>query len=96
MFRDLQERAINGFQPLGYTLAADDGIGLWSEFRKPDTSLRFSIRYGEGGVTLFWTENQECSLLDNKPSPGVERKNFCGSPEEFWGAVKGIIEGRTP
>lgn len=89
--QELQDRAVKGFERFGYTLAADDGIGIWSEFRKPDTALHFSLRYSEGGVVLCWTDDQECSLLGSKPAPEVSCQSFCGSPEEFWEAVAGIF-----
>jgi len=99
----LQERLINNFAPLGYKLFADDDFGITNEFRKDESDLRFCVRYGEGGVTLYWTSSPEYDLLNAntmkiwKESPqDIQLRTFSGSPEEFWQAVSDIIDGREP
>lgn len=93
----LQERLINGFSRFGYSLTADDDIGVRNEFTKPDDALRFGVRLGEGAVTLYWTKSPEHDLVDSKAlermPDGMERKIFCGGRDEFWQAVENIIQG---
>ena len=100
---DLQERLINGFSPLGYELTASDDMGMNNEFRKAGVALRFIVKPAEGGIVLLSTENPDHSLLaptlytltKNLPTD-VEYRTFCGSPSEFWEAVKSITEGQEP
>lgn len=92
MFEEmLRGRLEAGFNPLDYHFAGFNDFALTFEFRKPDNPLRFGIKYGEGGVRLSWTEDQDHNLLDRNIPPGVNVKIFGGSPDEFWQAVKNII-----
>lgn len=93
MFRGRLEA---GFNPLGYHFAGFDNYAVTFEFRKADNPLRFGVKYGEGAVTLLWTEDTDHNLLDRNIPLGVNTKIFCGSPDEFWQSVKDIIEGNKP
>lgn len=88
MFRGRLEA---GFNPLGYHFAGFNDYAVTFEFRKSDSPLRFGVKYGEGGVLLLWTENSDHDLLDRNIQQGVNVETFCGSPDEFWLAVKNII-----
>lgn len=88
---EYRKRLEKGFGPLGYCCTEDKNYSF--EFRNPGKPLRFAVKYCEGGVMLFWTEDQQCDLLDRIPSSGVNISVFNGSPEEFWRAVAEIAEG---
>lgn len=91
MFRGRLEA---GFNPLGYHFAGFNDFAITFEFRKPESPLRFGVKYAEGGVLLLWTEDKDRDLLDgNIQQTGVNVESFCGSPEEFWRAVKDLTEG---
>jgi hypothetical protein len=97
----LQQRLTNGFKPYGYTLTASDDFEMNNEFRKPDTSLRFVVKPGEGGIILCWTVNPDHDLLTptltelmrNMPSD-ISCQSFWKGPEEFWQAVEDVIAGQ--
>lgn len=98
---DLQERLINGFSRYGYELYADDNMGMNNEFRKAGATLVFTVKPGEGGIYLLWTENGAHDLrtptpydLITKLPPDVECRTFYKGPKEFWQAVEDIIGGR--
>lgn len=92
--QDMLQRLINGFSPFGYSLLEnDEDCGIYFEFRKPETALRFAIRGAEGGVILFWTESDAYDLKIRGPLPvGVKAAGF-SDRESFWKTVRDAIAG---
>lgn len=88
MFRGRLEA---GFNPLNYHFAGFDNYAVTFEFRKAGTPLRFGVKYGEGSVTLLWTEDQDHNLLDRNIQSGVNTKTFCGPPQDFWSFVENLV-----
>lgn len=90
---DLQERLVNGFSRFGYELTK--GGGLYFEFGKKGNDLRLAVKGAEGGIMLFVTRLPEYNLSDTravfKNQENIDIMVFRDGPEEFWQAVKNII-----